>query len=106
MKIDCIREYADDDYNKERVKGLLLEGEKIKMGQQLQVEEPDWDFLVTDALIHGWIIEKSGERAFLEPPVDFLYAHYAIETHKVEYRKRQITVPNFVLDEHVRHNVK
>lgn len=51
------------------------------MGQQATSEKVlDIDTLITDSLMHGWVIENG----VLKPPVNFLYNHYATHFVKVE----------------------
>lgn len=77
------------------------------MGQEQSVEkETDWNFLITDAIQYGWVIEKKGDYVVLAPPVDFLHADCAAIWEKMEYRGRLVSVPTHILRTFIRHNVK
>lgn len=73
--------------------------------ERLENPESDWNFLITDAIQHGWIIEKNGDRVVLEPPADFIYATKSAIWKKLEYMGRLVSVPDHILQTHIRHNV-
>jgi len=118
VSVDFVREFVDDEYNKTQVRDCLKKYTKLghteeDMGQEqsyrperLENPESDWNFLITDAIQHGWIIEKKGEYIGLEPPVNFLHRNCAANWEKIEYRGRLVSVPSHILRTFIRHNVK
>lgn len=74
--------------------------------ERLENPESDWNFLITDAILHGWVIEKTGDYVVLAPPVNFLHANCAAVWEKMEYRGRVVSVPSHILREFIRHNTK
>lgn len=74
------------------------------MGQEQSKQEIDWNFLIGDAIQHGWVIEKKGELVILEPPPFFIHANKSAIWKKMEYMGRLVSVPDHIQWTHIRHN--